>query len=502
MSRSVPVIAVSLPATNAADAVAQVALAAQAHADLAEIRFDLWASSTPDQIDRLFPSPLPLIATLRSTAEGGAGPDDRSTRAARLEGLSRYPFRWIDLEWARDRPLLDSLPPPSKLGRIVSTHFPDGVTKEQWARALREPVPDGCVRKVVARSEIAPFLTELLPLLPAAGIESAIALTTGASGPLSRAWAGRLGIPIVFAGLPEAGSIPVPPPVEPSQLPVDRLRPFLLAVDSPPLFGLVGHPVHHSRSPSLHARWMRALGRSGLYLPLDFPTEREFVDSLAFLSARGFRGLNVTHPWKAAAFQSATESSAGAEACGVANSLTFRGDAIEAENTDLVAILRRLEELERLGVWKGTSLVVLGSGGSARATLAAARTLGVRPVIYARRGSAASELAREFGGEAPDSPRPDPGALIVHATSVGRAGSEELDLPLDRLIARDSYLLDWVYAPDLPVIADAARRAGAAYEDGRRLLVYQAAASFALWWGEELPPEIIGETLREEGCAG
>lgn len=501
MTGPTPAIAVTLPATNVEEARREVETAARAGADLAEIRFDRWSRAAFADRARLFPSDLPLIATLRSQTEGGQGPGDPRSRSERLLELARLPFRWIDLEWDRDLELFAELPAPSQLGRILSTHFPNGVRPDVWARRLRDPVPSGCVRKVVAWSRIGPLLTELLPQLPPPGSGSVIALTVGPSGPLLRAWARRLGFPIVFAALPSPSfAVPEQPAVEPSQIPVDHLRPFLSAEDHAPMFGLAGHPVGHTWSPALHARWMARLHQPGIYVPLDFETEPEFVDALDVLAEWGFRGVNVTHPWKTAALEAATEVSGGAAICGVANTLTFRGDSIEAENTDLIAALRRLEELKRQGRWDGSSLAVVGSGGAARATLAAARTLGARARVYARRPLAAEDVAATFGAEAREVGDAEREPLVVHATTVGRPEAGPLEVPIVDLLGPGVHVLDWVYGPEVPEIRSAALRAGATYEDGRRLLVYQAAASFGLWWGEEPSPEAIDESLREVGC--
>jgi shikimate dehydrogenase len=501
MSGRSPALAVSLPADSSVAARLQVDASARAGANLAELRFDRWSPEALKRAGELFPSPLPLIATLRSRAEGGLGPDDSVSRREILLALAQFPFRWIDLESNRDLDLLGQLPPALKLGRILSVHFPHGVEPRVWSDRLRDSAPEGCLRKVVARASIGTFLNDLLPRIPPPDSEAVIALTTGPSGPLARAWARRLGLPIVFAAPPVSSDAPtLVSPIEPSQIPIDHLRPFLASEGTPPAFGLAGHPVAHSLSPSLHARWMARTNRSGIYVPLDFETETEFVDSLELLGAGGFRGLNVTHPWKAAALEAATDVAGGAEACGVANTLTFQGDEIEAENTDLAAILRRLEELRAAGHWDGSSLSIVGAGGAARATLAAARALGAHARIYARRGEAATELARRFGADARSVDEPAPDGLVIHATPAGRADSGPLGAPLGELVGAGTHVVDWVYAPERDEVRAAVSDAGGTYEDGRRLLVYQAAASFGVWWGEEPSPELVATALREEGC--
>jgi shikimate dehydrogenase len=497
-----PAVIVSLPATSAEAARQEIAEAAAAGADLAEVRFDLWEPGELAHLGLLFPSPLPLLATYRSRAEGGRAPDDAGTRAVVLRELLQHPFRWIDLEADRDRAVLDETPASERLGRIVSTHRPTGARPGEWQRWVREPPMAGTVRKVVVRAGVGEALLSLLPALPPPGESSLVAMTVGPSGPLLRALARQLGFPFVFAALPEGPpGNPPRPPVEASQIPVDRLRSYLAAGPGAPIYALVGHPVAHSLSPAIHSRWMQRRGQAGLYLALDLANEKEFLEVLAPLASWGFRGLNVTHPFKRIALEAASDIGPGARVCGVANCLTFRPDEVAAENTDLLAILRRLGELREAGRWDGQSLSVVGAGGAARATLAAARELGAAARIYGRDPERVRRVAQEFGATPALSDEGPPCPLVVHATDVGRAGSEELAVPLGKLVGPGTHLIDWVYRPDHPVVRETAERSGGTYEDGTRLLVYQAAATFGLWWGEEPSEADLRRVLQEEGCA-
>jgi len=417
-----------------------------------------------------------------------------------LTELARHPFRWVDIELARDLPVAESIVRPAPLGWIVSSHFTSDVGTPEWSRLLRASVPPGSVRKVVAPASVGQLLREIVPALPPPGELPLTALTTGASGPLLRAWSRRFGFPIVFASLPEDERGDAPSPVEPSQIPVDRLRGFLDSEGAPPLFAVVGRPIAHSRSPAIHARWMRERGEIGLYVAIGFDSDREFVESLPSLVEGGFRGLNVTHPFKEVALELADRVGPGATACGVANTLSLASGEVQAENTDLVAVLRRLGELRASGQWDGASIGVLGAGGAARATLAAARSLAVPCQLWARRREASELLAQRFGAEPVRSWESQRPSLVVNATTIGReARDASTTLDFRDWLRAGTHVLDWVYAPESPVLRDSAQRAGASYEDGSRLLVYQAAASYGIWWGEEPSPEQIRTVLEGNG---
>lgn len=496
MNPDSPAIVVTLPARTVADVRAQREQAIESGADLVEIRFDRFAVKERGNAARLFPSRCPLVATLRSKAEGGEGPDDPKRRARILKELAQLPFRWLDVEAARDFPFAEGLRRPGLRGLIVSSHALAPVDEAEWKRLLRLHIRSGAIRKAVVPASIGQLLRELIPALPPPGESPLVALTTGASGPLLRAWSRRFGFPLVYASLPEQPSLPA---VEPSQIPVDRLRPYLRGDGVPPMFALAGHPVAHSRSPAIHSRWMRERGQVGLYLVLDFASDEEFVDAVPALAEGGFRGLNVTHPFKEIAVELANRVGPGASACGVANTLSLGPDEVEAENTDLAAILRRLEELEHSGRWDGESVGVIGAGGAARATLAAARSLGVEAFVWARRSEASGALAQEFGAHAVQDPKNSHPTLVVNATTVGLEARKPSELPaMDAWLRAGVHLVDWVYAPQDPQVRTSAENRGATYEDGSRLLVYQAAASYGIWWGEPPTPEQISASLEGE----
>lgn len=474
-----PLLIVSLPARDLDHAVDQCRVARSAGADLAELRFDRWTVDERRRTPELFPAPLGLVATLRSHAEGGEGPDDPRERRRWIAEAAQLPFTFIDLEAARDWPVEV---PPAGRGWILSSHLDAGAT----ASAVRQRliVPGGLrgFSKVVVPASVETAVRELAPALPPSAEGRRTLLTTGASGPLLRAWSRRLQMPAVYARLPAASTGEAP--VEAAQLPVDRMRWFFDGDERAPVFAVLGHPIAHSLSPALHSHWMRSLGHRGLYVGLDLADEAELATVVEQLRAGGFRGFNVTHPYKSGALALADRALPAARACGCANTLLVESNEVVAENTDLLAMLRRLEELRRSGAWRGRHLTVLGTGGSARATLAAARELKVAATVVGRREAAVRELAESFGATPGKMASPQADELLVNATTVGRADAEGGPPVLGARIGAHTLLLDWVYRPDRPSFARAAEAAGAEYEDGRRLLAYSAAASYELWWGQ------------------
>ncbi|MGA7923054.1 MAG: type I 3-dehydroquinate dehydratase [Thermoplasmata archaeon] len=465
-------------------------------AEVAEVRFDRWTPSDLDRAGELLPSKIPLLATYRSRSQGGEGTDAPEARLARLRKLSRLPFAYLDVEVQSDGALLEELsarPPSARL--VLSHHAPStNATELRGLAQLSRPLPDA-ILKVAVEARTSEAIQVVLPIareLP----RPFVAMTVGPSGPLFRAWSARLGCALVFCAPSSEGFAAR---VESSQLPVDLLRRFLLGDANAPLFAVVGNPVTHSRSPDLHNAWIEADGRQGIYLALGVRDDEELREVASSLAGLGFRGLNVTHPLKFGALRLADESGPEAIAAGCANTLTFQSGTIRADNTDVIAVRRRLLEIESSRLRLGR-VTIIGTGGAARATLVAASDLGIPTEILGRDGFRVAHMAREFGAEVGSPGDGSHASLIVQATPVGRQGAGSLPWTLQGRVGAGTHVVDFVYGADDPTLASQIRQWGGTYEDGRRLLVYQAAASYERWWGAPPGADQVARALEVASC--
>lgn len=251
--------------------------------------------------------------------------------------------------------------------------------------------------------------------------------------------------------------------------------------------GVCGWPVAHSRSPQMQNAALAAAGLDDWrYLRLPLPPEL-FAETVRALPAAGFRGVNVTIPHKLAALALADELTVAAQAIGAANTLTFEGGRIHADNTDAPGLIAALGE--RVA---GRTALVLGAGGAGRAACWALRTAGADVAVWNRTPERAQALAAALGvravtaGAAAD--------IVVNCTSVGLEGGEDpfkaLPIEADELGA-GSLVVDMVYRAGGTRLLEAARTRGARVIDGLEVLVAQGAASFERWTGLEAPREAM-----------
>lgn len=263
---------------------------------------------------------------------------------------------------------------------------------------------------------------------------------------------------------------------------------------------VLGHPIAHSRSPAMQNAALRELGLAPgwTYEALDVVPER-LDERVRAMGGEGFVGANVTVPHKLAALALADDASETAREIDAANTLTFEGGRILAENTDAEGLLAALEESPA-----GKRALVMGAGGAARAVVWALAVEGADVSVWNRTGERAVELADAFGVSVAGQVDAATFELIVNATRVGLDPDGALDaLPLDgaAIHARQT-VVDLVYGPIETDLVRLARGRGARVVDGLEVLVRQGAASLRLWTGHEPPIEVMREAARRGGLAG
>ena len=254
--------------------------------------------------------------------------------------------------------------------------------------------------------------------------------------------------------------------------------------------GVIGDPVAHSLSPTLHNAAFEALGLDWVYVA--FPVPRGHgAEAVAAVSALGLAGLNVTMPHKedvAGACDELTEDAAALRS--VNTVVALPGGRTLGDSTDGPGFLDALAD-ENIHV-AGKPVLVLGAGGAARAVILALGRAGANVTVAARRpeaGQAAAALAPGASAVPLDSVAASTSAafaVVVNATPLGMSAGDPLPVDPEKLHG-DQAVVDLVYHPaDTPLLT-AARSKGAQSVNGLGMLLHQAAHSFTLWTGHPAP---------------
>ncbi|QOY93963.1 shikimate dehydrogenase [Massilia sp. UMI-21] len=249
---------------------------------------------------------------------------------------------------------------------------------------------------------------------------------------------------------------------------------------------VIGNPIAHSKSPEIHPVFARLSGQDLVYerclAPLD-----GFADTVRRLVNEGYRGANVTLPFKIEAAQVCTRLEQRARAAGAVNTLSFEHGEIVGDNTDGPGLVADITRNAGVAI-AGKRVLLLGAGGAARGALLPLIGQGPREIVIANRTVATAQgLAQDFiryGVPIAASGFAEvPGSfdIVINATSGSLAGAVP---PVPAAVFGPGCLaLDMMYGSEPTVFMDVAAGHGAVVRDGLGMLVEQAAEAFAIWRG-------------------
>ena len=268
--------------------------------------------------------------------------------------------------------------------------------------------------------------------------------------------------------------------------------------------GVMGWPVSHSKSPALHGFWLRRHGIDASYVRLPVAPQH-LANELKQLVSVGFAGVNLTVPHKQAALSVMDHIEPVARRIGAINTVIVDDGRLIGANTDAYGFITNVRRgAPGLDQTAGPA-VVLGAGGAARAVCVALLDAGCPEICLVNRNlDRAETLARDLDPRVRVHPWTARNAVqeravfLVNTTSLGMQGQPPLDLDLSALPGA-AVVHDIVYAPlRTRLLQDAATR-GHVTVDGLGMLLYQAQAAFARWFGvtPDVTPELRAHVLGD-----
>lgn len=161
-------------------------------------------------------------------------------------------------------------------------------------------------------------------------------------------------------------------------------------------YAVIGNPISHSKSPLIHQLFAQQTGQDMSYEAIEAPLDG-FAATIQRLRAEGYKGCNVTVPFKLEAYQLCDRLGERARDAKAVNTLIFQDGKILGANTDGAGLLNDIEQ--NLGfklMWK--NVLLLGAGGAASGVLWPLFNAGVGVDIANRNIEKAQILAKEFTG--------------------------------------------------------------------------------------------------------
>jgi 3-dehydroquinate dehydratase / shikimate dehydrogenase len=452
-----------------------------ADADLIELRLD--KVDQPDVRAALEGRRRPVVVTCRARWEGGGFQGSEEERLRILETALACGAEFIDIEAAAGF-TADLIRARKGRGIVVSRHDFEAPPKdiERSYRHLRSLGAE--ISKLAVAVDT---LSECLPLFALASgrPEPHVLLAMGPAGLPSRALAARLGSRWTYVG----------DGVAPGQIPADRMLRHLqfrrIRADAT-IYGVVGKPVGHSRSPVMHNAGFAALDLNAAYLPLEAATAEDVV---RFARGLSLGGVSITAPFKISLMPYVDEVEPIARRVGAINTIVSRDGRWLGANTDVEGFLAPLAG--RLPL-RGARASILGGGGSARAVAIALADSGAHVTICGRRSEAAHEIADLVGGRAEVFPPPS-GTWDLLVNTIPASGTPPGVSPMGTTPLDGRLVYDLVYEPEDTALLIDARAAGCDTIGGLDMLVAQAERQFELWTGQRPPAGIFSEAARSAG---
>ena len=270
--------------------------------------------------------------------------------------------------------------------------------------------------------------------------------------------------------------------------------------------GVIGNPVEHSLSPAIHNAAFQNLGLNFVYLAFRVEAIGEAIKGLRALG--NFRGASVTIPHKVAAVPFLDSVEPTARHIGAINTIVAEGGTLTGHNTDAIGALRALREGG--AELKGRQVVMLGSGGAARAiafalgTVTGIERLTLLGIDSQERTALARDLQSKTGMTVQESLLAE-GALrkilpdshvLIHCTPMGMSPKVNETAVPAALLHTGLTVMDIVYNPrDTQLLKDAKAR-GCRTIPGLEMFLHQAAAQFELWTHHAAPADVMRAVLE------
>ena len=262
---------------------------------------------------------------------------------------------------------------------------------------------------------------------------------------------------------------------------------------------LLGNPVSHSLSPTIHNVAFSHLGLPVRYEAIAL-SGIEVGKAITAIDGSTVIGANVTIPHKEAVLSYLDELTPVASKVGAVNTIFVLNGKRMGHNTDVEGFLAPLQTPN----FQQGNVVVLGAGGAARAVLVAVSTflMPTQLTLVSRDVQKAAGVCQDLGCGIPDSYDNLEGllnsaSLIVNTTPLGMTpDTDRSPVPESFTFGPHQTVYDLIYAPSETKLMQHARRDGAKVIGGLPMLIGQAAASFEIWTGKKMPIQIVENALK------
>ncbi len=276
------------------------------------------------------------------------------------------------------------------------------------------------------------------------------------------------------------------------------------------LIGLIATPIRHSSSPTMHNHAFAKLGLDYAYLAFEVGNE-QLEDTIKGFRAMNVRGCNVSMPNKTVVHKYLDKLSPAAELCGAVNTIVNDNGVLTGHITDGIGFMESVRDRGFDPI--GKKVTIVGCGGAGTAIQIQAALDGVAELAIFNIQDACFERAKqtvkdinektdckatlydladteELRKQIADS------YMFINATGVGMKPMQGQTYITDASMLRPELkVCDVIYSPAKTALLEMAEEVGCETMNGLGMMLFQGAAAFKLWTGQEMPIDYIKEVL-------
>ena len=246
-------------------------------------------------------------------------------------------------------------------------------------------------------------------------------------------------------------------------------------------FLVIGNPIEHSLSPTLHNYWIKNNGIDAIYEKQKL-NENELEQIILLVKEKKIDGINVTVPFKKAIIPFLDKLSIEAKSTQSVNTIYLKENKVMGHNTDIAGFEASIKKSKYNLVNK--EVLILGAGGVVPSIIFALKKMKVSKITISNRTKEkAKNLKKLFEnieiiewGMAPNFD------MIINATSVGLKKEDNINIDFSS-ISKNKFFYDVIYNPKETNFLKIGKNLGNVILNGKLMFIYQALSAFNIWHG-------------------
>jgi shikimate dehydrogenase len=264
---------------------------------------------------------------------------------------------------------------------------------------------------------------------------------------------------------------------------------------------IIGDQVQHSLSPAMQNAAFNSMHLNCTYIAFRVSKE-ELEESVCSLRSINIAGFNVTMPHKIDIIKYIDELDLTAQKAHAVNTVHNVQGTLKAYNTDVYGFIEPLRK--RKTSFNGMTILLLGSGGAARAVIAAlSEESNISNITIASRNQKTSialanigaDLCLQCDNEDIDNVQKVAAKSHLIVNTIPTGANNETSIIDHEHISKDSIVYDVVYKPVTTRLLEEAKRAQAQIVYGYEMLIEQGAKAFEIWTGMNAPRNAMKKAL-------